>query len=88
MKRSPAQQLALDEAPAFGESYLLSYMLDAESQQALLNIRDFVHPFDYKLNIATGAVGETRPTTVDLVETFNYLIGLRVQTFQKFAVSG
>jgi len=27
-------------------------------------------------------VGETKPTTIDLVETFNYLVGLRVQTMQ------
>ena len=82
LKRGAAQQLALDEAPAFRESYLLSYMLDAESQDALLNIKAFIHPFHYQLNIATGTVGETKPTTVDLVETFNYLIGLRVQTMQ------
>ncbi len=83
LKRSPAQQLALGQAPdAFRESYLLSYMLDAESQDALLNIQAFAHPFQYQLNIATGTVGETKPTTVDLVETFNYLIGLRVYTMQ------
>jgi adenine-specific DNA-methyltransferase len=57
-------------------------MLNSESQQALLNIESFSHPFDYKLNIATGAVGESKPTNVDLVETFNYLIGLQVKTMQ------
>ena len=82
LKRSHEQQLALDANPAFKENYLLSYMLDVESKDALLNIQSFVHPFDYQLNIATGTVGETQPVTVDLVETFNYLIGLRVETIQ------
>jgi len=83
LKRRPQQQLALEQAQdAFQESYMLSYMLDSESQDALLNVKDFVHPFDYQLNIATGTVGESKPTKVDLVETFNYLIGLRVQTMQ------
>jgi adenine-specific DNA-methyltransferase len=31
------------------------------------------------MQIATGTVGETRSVVVDIVETFNYLIGLRVK---------
>jgi adenine-specific DNA-methyltransferase len=81
-KRNETQQLALEQSTAFREKYLLSYMLDTESQQSLLNIETFVHPFDYKLNIATGEVGESKPRSIDLVETFNYLIGLRVKTMQ------
>jgi adenine-specific DNA-methyltransferase len=57
-------------------------MLDVESRSSLLNIRSFIHPFGYKLNISSGIVGETRPTTVDLIQTFNYLIGLHVETIQ------
>jgi len=76
------QQLALEANPEFKENYMLSYMLDVESQGSLLNIQSFVHPFDYRLNIAAGTVGESQPTKIDLVETFNYLIGLRVQTQQ------
>jgi adenine-specific DNA-methyltransferase len=82
LRRSGEQKLALEANPAFKENYMLSYMLDMESQDSLLNIRSFVHPFDYRLNIATSTVGETQPVTVDLVETFNYLIGLRVETIQ------
>jgi len=82
LRRSGEQKLALEANPAFKENYMLSYMLDLESQDSLLNIRSFVHPFDYRLNIATSTVGETQPVTVDLVETFNYLIGLRVETIQ------
>ena len=82
LRRTQEQQLALEANPEFKENYLLSYMLDVESQGSLLNIQSFVHPFNYQLNIATGAVSESKSTNIDLVETFNYLIGLRVQTLQ------
>jgi len=65
------------------EDYLLNYMLDYETSQSLLNIDNFKKPFDYKLNIASSSVGETIETNVDLVETFNYLIGLKVKTRTK-----
>ncbi|KAB7889541.1 DNA methyltransferase [Poseidonibacter ostreae] len=65
------------------EDYLLNYMLDYETNESLLNIDDFKKPFDYKLNIASSSVGETIETNVDLVETFNYLIGLKVKTRTK-----
>jgi adenine-specific DNA-methyltransferase len=61
---------------------VLRYMLDVESRgsASLLNIERFEDPFNYTLNIATGTAGETKPTVVDLVETFNYLLGLHVKT--------
>ena len=60
------------------EQYMLSYMLDKETEgsMSLLNIDSFKNPFAYRLNIANGL--ETKETVVDLVETFNYLIGLTV----------
>ncbi len=81
-KRTGPQQTLLEQQPAFREDYMLRYMLDVETRESpsLLNIERFEDPFNYKLNIATGTVGETKPTVVDLVETFNYLIGLRVKT--------
>jgi adenine-specific DNA-methyltransferase len=82
LRQKREQQLALGQSESFRESYMLSYMLDAESQGSLLNIESFRHPFSYQLNIATGTVGESKPTPIDLVETFNYLVGLRVQTMQ------
>jgi len=60
------------------EDYKLHYMLDVETKDSLLNIDMFTDPFNYTMNIATGTVGETKPTKVDLVETFNYLLGLKV----------
>ena len=61
---------------------MLGYWLDVETadSSSLLNIDQFEDPFNYKLNIGTGSVGATEETKVDLVETFNYLIGLSVKT--------
>ncbi|MFC1879350.1 DNA methyltransferase, partial [Chloroflexota bacterium] len=78
LSRSEVQTGALFRSDAFREDYLLSYMLDIESQGSLLSIKSFETPFDYKLQIATDSVGETVSTKIDLVETFNYLIGLQV----------
>ncbi len=82
VKRTEAQQSLLDQHATFREDYMLRYMLDVESRgsASLLNIDRYEDPFNYTLNIATGTAGETKPTVVDLVETFNYLIGLRVKT--------
>lgn len=64
----------------FRDEYLLSYMLEVESRDSLLNIDAFKNPFDYKLNITRN--NESQETNIDLVETFNYLIGLHVKTIQ------
>jgi adenine-specific DNA-methyltransferase len=79
VKKTEAQQSLLEQSSSFRESYMLSYMLDVESRGSLLNVKAFEDPFNYKLNISTGSVGETKPVAVDLVETFNYLIGLTVK---------
>ncbi len=81
LTRTDAQQTLLDQAEGFRESYMLSYMLDVESKgsQALLNIENFDDPFSYKLLVGTGSVGETKLVNVDLVETFNWLLGLKVR---------
>ncbi len=59
----------------------MNYMIDFESRDSLLNMKKFEEPFNYKLKIATDVVGETEEKTVDLVETFNYLIGLNVSSY-------
>lgn len=73
LKRTDAQRSLLEQADSFRETYILSYMLNVESKgsASLLNIDQFEDPFNYKLRIATGSAGETKPVTVDLVETFN-----------------
>ena len=60
------------------QDYLLHYMLDMESRDSLLSSDDFRKPFDYRLNIASDSAGAYTPQVIDLVETFNYLLGLRV----------
>lgn len=68
------------ENAAFREDYLLGYTLDLSTRDSLLTVTDFQRPFDYQLDITED--DEPRPTAVDLVETFNYLIGLRVKTIK------
>jgi len=83
LKRPDAAQSALLDETAFSEDYLLHYMLDFESQGSLLDLKRFDTPFNYQLEIASSTVGETEATPVDLVETFNYLLGLHVQSIRK-----
>lgn len=61
------------------EGYMLSYMLGTEAagSASLLNVEMLDKPFSYKLNIMRNL--ESAQRTVDLVETFNYLIGLTVK---------
>jgi adenine-specific DNA-methyltransferase len=77
--------LTFDEASGqkmlerFGDEYLLRYMLVWETRRSetLLNVEKLTAPFCYKLKIHRD--GETHERTVDLPETFNYLLGLEVQ---------
>ena len=64
------------------QDYLLHYMLDMESRDSLLSTDDFRKPFDYRLNIATDSAGAYTPQLIDLVEAFNYLLGLRVDAVE------
>jgi len=63
------------------EEYLLQYMLELESRDNLFNLQMFTKPFDYQLKVTEN--NELKPTKVDLVETFNYLIGLYVSKVQR-----
>lgn len=73
------KELGFDEDAQ--EEYLLQYMLDVESRDHLFNVEIFKNPFDYKLKVTVN--NELIPTKVDLVETFNYLIGLYVEHIQR-----
>ena len=65
-------------ASLFGDDYLINYMLDIEAEGSLLNLDAFRTPFEYKLKVTEN--NETKEKNVDVVETFNYLIGLTIQT--------
>lgn len=63
------------------EDYLLKYMLDVETQDHLFNIEMFRNPFNYQLKVTEN--NELVLTKVDLVETFNYLIGIYVNRMHR-----
>ena len=70
------------------DEYLLTYMLDLESRGSLIKTDDFRHPFDYTLKIAVDSSGASEKRKVDLVETFNYLIGLKVDQYVRAEEKG
>lgn len=85
LRRTEAQQSLLDSpqaqgADGFREQYLLRYMLDVETRgsQSLLNVSAFMDPTAYKLKVKRPGSDESREVNVDLLETFNWLIGLKV----------
>lgn len=65
--------------PEQQNDYLMHYMLKLESKDSLLSVKQFQKPFSYQLNITTDSAGAYQKRPVDLVETFNYLLGLRVK---------
>lgn len=67
-----------DDQNAYSD-YLMHYMLELESKDSLLNVKDFLKPFSYQMNITTDSAGAFERKNIDLVETFNYLIGMNVQ---------
>lgn len=79
--RTDGQQNLLDGfKPEAKDDYLMRYMLDVETKGSLLSVDDFLKPFDYTLKIAVDSAGAFETRKVDLIETFSYLIGLRVST--------
>lgn len=64
----------------FEETYFLRYMLDTETKGNLFNLEWFKNPF--AMSIKTTKDNELVDTHVDMVETFNYLIGLNVETLR------
>ena len=61
----------------FGDDYYITYMLNLEAKDSLLNIGAFRTPFSYEMKITEK--NESKQRSVDVVETFNYLIGLTIQ---------
>lgn len=61
------------------DEYRVCYLvkLPLEASDSMLNLAKLEHPFDYMLEVLTDFGPKTE--TVDLVETFNWLYGLRVQ---------
>ena len=70
----------LESSNTLREDYMLHYMLDVETRgsQSLLNIDAFADPTAYTLRVKKSGSDQYVTRNVDLIETFNYLIGLRV----------
>jgi len=80
LSRGQAQATLLDGfSDTARDDYLMRYMLDVEAKGSLLSVSDFRKPFDYTLKVAVDSAGAWEERKVDLVETFNYLIGLTVR---------
>lgn len=67
---------------SFKEPYYLNYLLDHQTKgsPSLLNIEQFSDPTAYKMKVKKPGSDASVEQAVDLIETFNYLIGLRVET--------
>ena len=80
--RSDAQEELLTANPALAEDYLLRYALGEETAaSACLLGTHFTDPFAYTLSVVRD--GARRQTPVDLPQTFNYLLGLRVSAWRR-----
>ena len=75
----PDSDLLAGSDPALAEDYRLRYSLGAETatSPSLLG-SDFTDPFAYTLTVVRE--GAHRQASTDLPETFNYLLGLRVES--------
>ena len=79
---SEAQQNLLVDNPALAEDYRLRYALGVETAgSACLLGKAFADPSTYTLSVVRDGV--RREVQVDLPETFNYLLGLRVASCQR-----
>ncbi|MDD2230727.1 MAG: DNA methyltransferase, partial [Candidatus Cloacimonetes bacterium] len=80
LQNEPIRDKTIAGNASLQEDYLLHYMLDVElrGSQSLLNIDAFNDPTSYLLKVKKPGSDEYIEKAVDLIETFNYLIGLRL----------
>ena len=66
----------------FHDEHQLSYLSGSETRESptFLNVDKLQNPFSYQLNIVKDM--QTQKQTVDIPETFNYLLGISVKTRQ------
>ena len=86
VRRPEKVQRLLDENTDGGpnsarEDYIIRYMLEVETgdSPSLLDLSAFLDPSAYRLIVKRPGSDESREVTVDLVETFNWLLGLQVR---------
>ncbi|WP_028315152.1 DNA methyltransferase [Desulfatibacillum aliphaticivorans] len=78
---NPVRGKAIESNPSLKEDYMLRYLLDVETRgsQSLLNIDAFADPCAYALVVKKPGSDEQVKQHIDLIETFNYLLGLRLE---------
>lgn len=83
LKKTNEQQSLLGDTfnSSFKEQYTLKYMIDMESKNQLIDFNLFNSPLNSDISIVRN--NQQTKRTVDLVETFNYLLGLSVKTIRK-----
>lgn len=81
LKTDSNRDAALEKNTAMQRNYLLNYFLDVETggSQSLLNIADFRDPTAYRMQIKKPGSEEQTLQNIDLIETFNWLVGLWVR---------
>lgn len=79
-KTDENREKALAKNDDFRREYMLKYWLEFETKNSpsLLNITQFADPMEYKLSVKKPSSDEYIEKNVDLIETFNWLIGLWV----------
>lgn len=80
--KDPVRKKVVESNPSLKEDYMLRYLLEVETRgsQSLLNIDAFSDPASYTMKIKNPGSDEQVTKRIDLIETFNYLIGLRLDT--------
>lgn len=77
-KKTEKQKALIKDNAMFREQYMLDYCLDFETKDSLFNIKMFNNPFDVEMkSYEDDALVLNK---VDMIETFNYLLGLKVTT--------
>jgi adenine-specific DNA-methyltransferase len=71
----------LTGADAATRDAFLAYSLDLEMGPHLLDLAAFRDPWGYSINAQLAGEDEIKRHRVDLVETFNYLLGLKVRAY-------
>lgn len=89
---NPDRSRAIESNPSLKEDFMLHYLLNVETRgsQSLLNIDAFTDPTAYILKVKKPGSDEQVEKQIDLIETFNYLIGLRLENMaapQTFSAS-
>ena len=81
VKSDVARDHAVENNPELRSAYLLNYWLDVETQgsPSLLNVQAFADPTNYVMHIKKPGSEAQALQRVDLIETFNWLLGLWVE---------